>query len=622
MVLYRLIDSQSAFDRGGCADWLGGKLEGLMKFSVKPLLAVFTILLSVFSGSNAQAMLSDDERMADFAQLVTLVEKNYAPLRWKQQTVGLDWETHKETYRALTRNVRSDREFYQLLTKFLAGLQDAHVSISVPSTYQAELGFLCDYIEGKVLVEKINRNQLPDVIFPFEKGDELVSIDGRPVKELMTEIQESSTTGFAPSSDRLSAAFLTLRRESRGLAVPSGFTKVTVKKKTDGSVHTVMLTWVNKGRSVLDVDRFASTPEFSSSIIKPSGSLEEALDSLSLLNLSLDKASLAELHQAGISDIGANESMFKLPEGAVANPLSPVTSAVYERAGKKIGIVRVPHYQDDNLINAVARSLRQMEQDVDVLVLDQTNNPGGAVSLVSLLTSAFVDKSTNDVQFAVRPSRKWLESFAGINGQIDAALARDPNDRAANALRPRFQYLESLIWDSLESRSYLTTPFSLDLMGSMGMIQPNQAVRFTKPVLILINEFDFSGGDVFPSLMKDAGRAKLFGMQTSGAGGNVAQYGPLTNSYFRFSLTESLIVRANGELLENRGVKPDVEYQVTEADFHDGYKGYVEAFTCEALKMVDADCNAVPEAEETEESDTESGETNESDSGDQPSEEE
>ena len=132
------------------------------------------------------------------------------------------------------------------------------------------------------------------------------------------------------------------------------------------------------------------------------------------------------------------------------------------------------------------------------------------------------------------------------------------------------------------------------------MIQPNPSVQFYKPVLILINEFDFSGGDVFPAIMRDAGRAKLFGHRTSGAGGNVAEYGPLTNSYFKFNLTESLIIRPNGEFLENLGVQPDIPYQVTTADFMNDYADYVEAFTSAALELVDTDCQEQPAAEDAE----------------------
>ena len=45
---------------------------------------------------------------------------------------------------------------------------------------------------------------------------------------------------------------------------------------------------------------------------------------------------------------------------------------------------------------------------------------------------------------------------------------------------------------------------------------------YDKPLLVLTDEFSTSAGDVFPALLQDAGRGKLFGYRTAGAGGSVA----------------------------------------------------------------------------------------------------
>ncbi len=173
---------------------------------------------------------------------------------------------------------------------------------------------------------------------------------------------------------------------------------------------------------------------------------------------------------------------------------------------------------------------------------------------------------------------KTLFAFAGM-------LAADPNDFAANALKARFEYLASEFRDALAQKRFLTKPVSLNLTGTFGTIQPNKAAHYSKPVLLLINELDFSGGDAFPAIMKDNGRVTLFGAKTNGAGGNVAEYPALANSGFKFHLTESLMVRPNGQYVENNGVKPDVAYSITEDDFMNDYRGYVKAFTVEALKL-------------------------------------
>jgi len=232
--------------------------------------------------------------------------------------------------------------------------------------------------------------------------------------------------------------------------------------------------------------------------------------------------------------------------------------------------------------------LKVMETETDALVLDQTNNPGGSVALVPEIVGLFAEKTYKDMDFKIRPSLNWVKKFADINVKIAALLKADPNDFAGNALKARFEYLESEITDSITQKRFLTRPVNLNLTGSYGVIQPNSMVRYTKPVLLLINEFDFSGGDAFPAIMKDNGRATLFGTQTSGAGGNVAEYGPLTNSFFKLQLTESLMVRPNGQYMENRGAVPDIHYEITEDDFMNDYRSYVKAFTVEVLKLAGA----------------------------------
>jgi C-terminal processing protease CtpA/Prc len=286
-----------------------------------------------------------------------------------------------------------------------------------------------------------------------------------------------------------------------------------------------------------------------------------------------------------VNDLGSVTSMFKLPEGAKPLEGMPITAAIYQAAGKNIGILRIPEYTDDGLLEVLGRALAIMEPQTDVLVLDQTNNPGGSVSLVSDIVGLFANKSYVDMNFKVRPSLKWIDTINGINEKLKTMLAADPSDMAANALKARFEYLGEEFRSSLAEKRFLTNPISLNLTGSFGMIQPNDTVHYTKPVLLLINELDFSGGDAFPAIMKDNGRVTTFGAKTNGAGGNVAEYGPLANSFFKFNLTESLMVRPNGNYVENNGVQADIPYSITEDDFMNDYRGYVKAFTNSALKL-------------------------------------
>ncbi len=82
---------------------------------------------------------------------------------------------------------------------------------------------------------------------------------------------------------------------------------------------------------------------------------------------------------------------------------------------------------------------------------------------------------------------------------------------------------------------------------------------------------------MFPALMQDNHRAVLMGHTTMGAGGHLWDDPQLVlkNSGMNVDLTRSLIYRADGSLIENSGVTPEVPYDVTEEDFMTGFQPYL-----------------------------------------------
>lgn len=556
--------------------------------SAHRILAVTALLLSVLAPS-AQAALTVDQRLSDYNQLVDIVKRSYGPLRWKKESIGLDFNKLVSDFDGKVRAVKSDPEFFRTLTAFLSSLKDAHTKGVIPSNYSATLGFSTDLVQGKVLIESVDVQKLPPPIFPFKRGDQLLALGGRPVAELVDEFSLINHTGNEASARRVAAARIVSRQESAGFEVPKGVVTVTVLPKGAARPVTISTTWFNAGQPLPDLDDLGALLEDQATKGVPTSaddSFAEAVAKSPFANLSLPQSTIDDFRRAGVKDIGSPKSMFDLPAGSLVMEKSPVTAAIYQSAGKRIGVLRINSYMDKGLLDVLKRALITMEKETDVLVLDQTNNPGGSVSLVSDIVGLFADQSYRDMNFVLRPSMGWLQGFRDLGDKATKQLADNPQDMVATVLKNRFAYLEGEVRTAMAERRFYTAPVSLDLTGTgFGMIQPNANVRYTKPVLLLINELDFSGGDAFPALMKDNNRVTLFGAQTTGAGGNVDEYGPLANSFFRFNLTESLMVRPNGEFVENRGIKPDVAYEITEDDFNNGYRGYVEAFTKEALKL-------------------------------------
>jgi len=95
------------------------------------------------------------------------------------------------------------------------------------------------------------------------------------------------------------------------------------------------------------------------------------------------------------------------------------------------------------------------------------------------------------------------------------------------------------------------------------LLCPVLLIQKDKTVL-MVNEMCASMCDIFTGILQDNKLAKVFGMQTMGAGGNVTTHFQAPNSGVSIQQTESLIVRSNGEYLENNGVKPDRPYNTFE----------------------------------------------------------
>jgi C-terminal processing protease CtpA/Prc len=127
-------------------------------------------------------------------------------------------------------------------------------------------------------------------------------------------------------------------------------------------------------------------------------------------------------------------------------------------------------------------------------------------------------------------------------------------------------------WDNGNIFSDPTYLFGVD------EIRPHPRYRYNKPIVLLINSLDFSGGDFFPAILQDNKRAVVLGTRTAGAGGYVltTEY-PNHSGIKHFIMTGSLAKRIDQKPIENLGVTPDIHYELTPDDVQGDYKEYVSA---------------------------------------------
>jgi hypothetical protein len=101
----------------------------------------------------------------------------------------------------------NDLDFQEALIEYVASLNDAHSFVSFPSNFSASLGFTVDIFDGKVLIDSINRSQLPVAQFPFAVGDELA-------QTLIQSFRKYAILANQRSTDRYAASFIPQRFQS------------------------------------------------------------------------------------------------------------------------------------------------------------------------------------------------------------------------------------------------------------------------------------------------------------------------------------------------------------------------------------------------------------------------
>ena len=252
--------------------------------------------------------------------------------------------------------------------------------------------------------------------------------------------------------------------------------------------------------------------------------------------------------------------------------------------GTRIGFVRIPSMSPPSSAIALAQLDRAMAlfgATTDALLVDVMRNPGGLISFVEAVAQRLIPTPFKTVGFEIRATGAWLFSFAS---QLTNARL-NPSTPPAVLANLEANYNEVL--SAFNENRGRSAPVSLNSTGSLEL-QP-VAGAYTKPILMLTDEFSASGGDMLPAIFQSNNRGPLFGWRTMGAGGSVVGYsGPAyTESFFR--ITVSLMNRLHvvntpdyppAPYVENIGVRPDIPFDyMTRANLLSAGLPFVQAFT-------------------------------------------
>jgi C-terminal processing protease CtpA/Prc len=548
----------------------GRRLHKKLSFTHHKLIKIFILIFSFSSYASAGIPLTTQEKLLDFNVAVNQFKDYYAPLEYKEKRLGVDYKNLFKKLRSEVRGSKSDHEFYQVLGKLVRIFDDGHVSVSIPGMNRYSLPFTLDYFDGHYVVVNVDKGFSDETGVSF--GDQLLSIDGISPDEASAKTLQYTSLGYERANKRLGAFKIT----HRNYAIPqSRRVYLKFKRYSDGAEYNITTFWsISHGTpKFLGTKKRSHSPPFDmisrsahAGILEFGGSTpffytEEVQNTFGFTKV---EASKQQWYAAG-------------GEGSPHN----IFALLYRYSGKNILIIRVPTYNIGDVKRAVKTYevlLKTYAHTADVLVIDQTHNPGGSVKYVEELSRLFLKKPGPSFAFAPRADRAWLRSFSSI--WADPGVSE--LDRT---------YFENIYFDVDEAQrrgDFLAAPMAISRRTTV--ITENTA--WNKPILLLIDELCGSGGDGFPMIMKGNGVASLFGHRTSGMGGNVDSIGSLPNTGASFKLTRSLFYLSTPDdsipdraIIVNNGVEPHIKRDYGIDDFYNRYVEYVRDFSDAAVNL-------------------------------------
>lgn len=552
--------------------------------------------LALISAAAGMAQLTPEQKEADFNVLASLYAKHYAPYEWKKQAFGFDM-LRTGSWLERVRQSKSDLDFYEICVEYVASLRDTHDSFALPSDFVASLSIGLDIYDGKVLIETINRTRLPAARFPFAVGDELVSVDGVEAAKLLEDFAKYAIQGNPRSTRRLAAARISVRPQSRMPHAPDlGDSATVVIRRMSGAEETYVLPWTKTG-TPLKVGPVPS-PRLTASAGGNGnrGASRADLEDPESPVPAYEKV-WRELQFSGVGDsegllgYGARTPVFNPPPGFTLRLGGAAAdfflSGTYQAAGQRIGFIRIPNY--GSLSNVVLqqfeREIAFFEQNTDGLVIDQMRNTGGFLCFGENIVARLVPGEFRPIGYELRASRSRLVGF-------DAALN---SARAANADQWIIDLYENLfrqINQSYSENRGLTGPIPLcgaSMTRQSATDAAGRPIAYTKPFVMLIDEFSTSTADSVPAMLQDAGRGILLGMRTNGAGGTNTRFDAGAYSEGTAGMTLGTMTRKapiatpdypTAHYIENIGVQPDivVDYMTRDNLLQAG-RPFVNAFT-------------------------------------------
>lgn len=564
---------------------------------MKKLHLLLLVLLFTCSGwAKPSEQIMKDRMKSDLDVLRNAFDVHYAPKEWKFNYAqwDLDTEINKAKEKIQNTSPLTMKQYHRIIRDFFNSTQDYHVNVIFHSTESATLPFRVKGTNGKYFITHVDTEKLSSHVYSFKKGDEIVTFDGKPTQEAINDILLCEGKGTADTDIAKACFFLTTRTGKLGHVVPKGPIMIGVKNGNNDKIKNYQLIWNYTPEQITHGLKGTDEEKPLSKNLKML--IEKELLAKSMLSPMYEL--IQNLGAEGQDLMGSRESY--IPElGKIwwkSDKSCPFHAYLYEADDRKlIGYIRIPHYSGFNSnVDEFGKIITYMQERSDALVIDQINNPGGLAfycyALVSMLTEQPLHTprhrmsiTQSDVAFAV----EGLKELEEIDTDQEAVAVFGDTFFGMPVTHQMVQFLIdylNFIKDEWNAGRTLTQPHFL---MSIDQINPHPTIRYTKPILMLINELDISAGDFVPAILQDNHRVTLMGTRTAGAGGYVTMSSfPNLYGIDMFSYTASIAERLDKNPIENLGVTPEISYVLTENDLRSGYHDYKTAINAAVKNLL------------------------------------
>lgn len=557
---------------------------------IAPFLISCVVPLTLFAGKIDQTGLKN-RMISNLDLFQNTFEVKYAPAEWKKSFVNWDLYREIENSKAqvLAKPTIKLKDFHRIVKSFFASTRDYHVDVFFHSTEAAALPIEFRSAEGRYFITWISKY----LTTPLSIGDEIVQINNTPIDKVVNQFKLDEFGNPESKTDQTFAEmYFTLRLGSFGHLVPNGHIILGIKRQGAKNVTNYDFTWdyypeeISTGplRSMIMLGKTNPTP------LKPSSFDIFKQERLSARYQAIQRARQTYEKDAFEVQECKNEHSYDL--GDRNGPLPPLGRVIasdflktefraymWETPNKKrFGYIRIPHFSlNIQASREFALIINAFEKLTDGLVIDQLNNPGGYLfsmySLLSMLTPYPLTVPKERITITQDDVREALRFSSASEISIDEEFT-DGYCVTEEFKQGIIHYFKYIIEEWNAGRSITDPTYCLGVEA----IQPNPSSTYTKPILVLVNELDISCGDYFPAILQDNKRATIFGTRTAGAGGAVVRHShPNILGIDFYSFTATIAQRKDLNPIENLGIVPDIQYDITARDLQQNYADYVIA---------------------------------------------